>query len=140
MFKNNTRFVRFTLLVALASLCANIQAAEPGDYVHSIRPLLNQRCVPCHGTLKQEADLRLDAGSLIPQDIHDELLRRVTSDDETDRMPPEGSRLTAGQLAELQQWIHAGAPFPQDELIPTKPSEHWSFQPIKRPTRAGDPP
>ncbi|MEZ6119138.1 MAG: PSD1 and planctomycete cytochrome C domain-containing protein [Pirellulaceae bacterium] len=134
MIRNNTWFVRFMLVAVCGLLCTAIQGTEPVDYVRNIRPLLNQRCVTCHGALKQEADLRLDAGSLIPKDIHDELLRRVRSDDESDRMPPEGSRLTAGQLAELQQWIHSGAPYPQDELIPTSPSEHWSFQPIKRPT------
>ncbi|MFO1484242.1 MAG: PSD1 and planctomycete cytochrome C domain-containing protein [Verrucomicrobiaceae bacterium] len=104
------------------------------DYIKDIRPLLKERCVSCHGSVKQKGDLRLDAGSLISKEVHRELLARVKSDDEDERMPPEGARLTPAQLEALQQWIEAGAPFPSDEVIPKKPSEHWSFQPVKRST------
>jgi hypothetical protein len=65
--------------------------------------------------------------------VHSELLKRVTSHDEAERMPPEGARFTESQVEALQQWIAAGAPFPSDEVIPKKPSEHWAFQPVKRP-------
>lgn len=103
------------------------------DYAKDIKPLLKERCVSCHGTVKQKGDLRLDAGALISKDVHQELLKRVRSHDEDERMPPEGARLTPMQMEALQQWIDAGAPYPRDEAIPKKPSEHWSFQPVKRP-------
>lgn len=103
------------------------------DYAKDIKPLLKERCVSCHGTVKQKGDLRLDAGALISKDVHQELLKRVRSHDEDERMPPEGARLTPMQMEALQQWIDAGAPYPPDEAIPKKPSEHWSFQPVKRP-------
>lgn len=103
------------------------------DYAKDIKPLLKERCVSCHGTMKQKGDLRLDAAALISKDVHRELLERVRSHDEDERMPPEGARLTPMQVEALQQWIEAGAPYPSDEVIPKKPSEHWSFQPVKRP-------
>ncbi len=103
------------------------------DYVKDIKPLLKERCISCHGSVKQKGDLRLDAGVLIQKDVHHALLERVASGDEDERMPPEGKRLSAEQIELLRQWIAAGAPFPKDEAIPKKPSEHWSFQPVQRP-------
>lgn len=103
------------------------------DYERDIKPLLRQRCAPCHSAVKQEGDLRLDAGALIPKELHAELLKRITSEDESTRMPPEGSLLSEPQIALVKSWIEAGAPFPADEVIPRSPSEHWAFQSIQRP-------
>ncbi len=102
------------------------------DYVTDIKPLLKERCVSCHGTVKQKGDLRLDAGALIPKEAHQALLERIVSHDEDEQMPPEGKRLSAEQIELLREWIAAGAPSPKGEAIPKKPSEHWAFQPVKR--------
>ncbi|MFC5456600.1 DUF1553 domain-containing protein [Prosthecobacter fluviatilis] len=102
------------------------------DYVKDIKPLLKERCVSCHGTVKQKGDLRLDAGALIPKEAHESLLERIVSNDEDEQMPPEGKRLSAEQIELMKQWIAAGAPFPKNEMIPKKPSEHWAFQPVRR--------
>lgn len=103
------------------------------DYERDIKPLLRQRCASCHSAVKQEGDLRLDAGALIPNELHAELLQRIASEDESTRMPPEGSPLSEPQIALVKSWIEAGAPFPADEVIPRSPSEHWAFQSIQRP-------
>lgn len=115
------------------------------DYSRDIRPLLQQRCYPCHSRLKQEAGLRLDAGVLVHQGGKrgpvlraasggpGELLRRVTSADPAERMPAEGRALTESEVALLQAWVDAGAPFPQDEVVPVGPADHWAFQPVRRP-------
>ncbi len=102
------------------------------DYAKDIKPLFKERCLSCHGSVKQKGDLRLDAGALIDKSVHAELISRVTSHDEEERMPPEGARLTESQVAALRQWFASGAPSPSDEVIPKKPSEHWAFQPVKR--------
>ncbi len=109
-----------------------LQAAD-SSYESVIKPLLKQHCTACHGPLKQEGDLRLDAGALIPKELRAEILRRISTDDEAERMPPEGARLTGEQIAALQTWIAAGAPFPPHEAIARNPAEHWAFQPIRRP-------
>lgn len=119
--------------VAIFSWVSTPLLAAHVDYEATIKPLLKQRCAPCHGALKQEADLRLDAGALIPQEIRSEILHRVASNDDSERMPPEGPHLTAEQILALQDWIAADAPFPKNEIVPAKPAEHWSFQPVKRP-------
>jgi hypothetical protein len=120
--------VLFAMLLAFST-----RAEAAADYLKDIKPLLKERCVSCHGSVKQKGDLRLDAGALIDKSIHAELISRVTSHDEDERMPPEGARLTQSQVEMLKHWFAAGAPFPSDEVIPKKPSEHWSFQPVKRP-------
>lgn len=125
--------MRCVPFVSYVTLAVSITAAAAADYLKDIKPLLKERCVSCHGTVKQKGDLRLDAGALISKDVHQELLKRVRSPDEDERMPPEGARLTPLQMEALQQWIDAGAPYARDEAIPKKPSEHWSFQPVKRP-------
>lgn len=103
------------------------------DYERDIKPLFRQRCAPCHGAVKQEGDLRLDAGALIPNELHAELLQRIASEDESTRMPPEGAALSEQQIALVKAWIDAGAPFPAYEVVPRSPAEHLAFQPIQRP-------
>lgn len=122
-----------TAVTASILLAFTVKMLGAADYLKDIKPLLKERCVSCHGTVKQKGDLRLDAGALIPKDARQDLLERVQSHDEDERMPPEGARLTTMQVEALQQWVGAGAPFPGDEVIPKKPSEHWAFQPVKRP-------
>ena len=129
------------LIVVSAFLlsCSRAIAADttvPGasvDYLRDIKPLFKLRCASCHGAVQQKADLRLDAGSVIPKDVHEELLRRLLSTDHAERMPPEGARLSAEQIALVRAWVEAGAPFPTDESVPVAPEKHWSFQPVKRP-------
>jgi hypothetical protein len=48
----------------LSALVSTALAADAPDYLRDIKPLLKNRCSSCHGSLKQKAGLRLDAGSL----------------------------------------------------------------------------
>ena len=132
-------------LILSVLLAAASQVAAAPDYEKEIKVIFKAHCVSCHGAVKQKGDLRLDAGSLIAKggrhpvvvagnSSRSALMERVLSDDEDKRMPQEGKRLTAGQIELLRQWIDAGAVYPKDEVIPKAPSEHWSFQPVKRPS------
>lgn len=114
-------------------------------YERSVKPVLFERCVACHGALKQEAGLRLDtakfailggdSGAAIqPSEPQRSLiLDRVTSSDMAIRMPPEGEPLKAEQIKNLSKWIAEGAVAPQDEVAEKSPLEHWSFQPPVKP-------
>ena len=126
-------------VLATNSACAETQSRI--EYVKDIKPLLRDKCFSCHGSLKQEAGLRLDAASLIKKggesgpayvakSVKNSLiLERVTADDDS-RMPPAeaGARLTTEEIAKLTAWIKSGAIAP-DEAIPEHPSRHWSFLP-----------
>jgi mono/diheme cytochrome c family protein len=118
-------------------------AAEPKavDFARDIRPILQARCAGCHGAKKQRGGLRLDrkdralAGGdsgtvLIPGRAADSpLIRRVSSDDEAERMPPDGERLSAEQVRQLRTWIDKGAAWPDDTTEVT----HWAFRPVRKP-------
>ncbi|MCA9135440.1 MAG: PSD1 domain-containing protein [Planctomycetales bacterium] len=130
------RAVIVVLIAAASALGVDV------DYNRDIKPMLHEKCSTCHGALKQEAGLRLDAAVLIRTGgdsgpvIHTGdataslLIERVTTKDVADRMPPEGEGepLTPAQMERLQAWINAGAIAPQDEPIPTNPDEHWAYQ------------
>lgn len=125
------------LLFSSAELLPRLSAAaaEDVDFAITVQPLLAKRCFSCHGPDKQEGGFRLDqrdstltaadSGSapIVPGDSgHSELIRRVLSTEDGERMPPEGAPLKADQLAALTQWIDQGAAY----------APHWAFQPVQR--------
>src|SRR5437016_878919 len=63
--------MRITLLpiaLALSALLAPAQAATPEEtefFEKSVRPVLEEHCVKCHGRDKQKAELRLDSRAAI---------------------------------------------------------------------------
>ncbi len=115
-------------------------AAEPAiDFNRDIRPILSNNCFQCHGpdSAEREADLRLDSFAGATSDLGgyagvapgdpdaSELLRRVTSTDPGDVMPPPKSkkpRLSEVQTAMLRRWIESGAPY----------VGHWAFAPLSK--------
>lgn len=95
------------------------------DFVADVAPILQQRCVGCHGPAKQKGDLRLDRRehlfhgerdlwTVVPGDPGASvLIERVelpAGDD--DIMPNEGEPLRPEQIDVLRRWIAAGAGWP----------------------------
>jgi mono/diheme cytochrome c family protein len=93
-------------------------------YAQVVQPLLQRRCVSCHGPEKQKGELRLDslaglrkggqdgpvlvAGSAGESLMIRRLLLPIEHDD---HMPPEGKpQPTPAEIGLLQWWINAGAP------------------------------
>jgi mono/diheme cytochrome c family protein len=140
---------RIIFIIGLAQLliAESANAAGEVDYLSQIKPLLKARCYACHGSLKQEAGLRLDTGQLLRKGSENgaivdfdavaesELIERVSSDDEQYRMPPIGMPLSQEQIDALKQWISAKAPSPDDEVAEKDPTQHWAFQVPTRPER-----
>ncbi|HBJ34854.1 MAG TPA: hypothetical protein DDZ51_08845 [Planctomycetaceae bacterium] len=135
-------------IVLVCSLIATIAlGSDEVDYHRDVKPLLQHKCTPCHGSLQQNASLRLDAGTLIHaggesglavhpgKSADSPLIERIKETDSSLRMPPEGEGepLTEQQVAILSRWIDQGAKFPDDEAIPDDPANYWSYQPITRP-------
>jgi cytochrome c553 len=144
----------FLLCAAIAWLgfARNWEAgAQSGavNFERDIRPLLHARCVKCHGPDKQQSGLRLDVkasamkggvnGPVIRPGAggESELIRRVSSADKTEMMPPAGERLSAREIALLRAWIDAGAIWPELAAAPAAEARRadkatwWSLQPIK---------
>lgn len=118
--------------IAISSLlCGMTSAQEPVDFGRDIQPILAKRCYACHGPDTAEGGLRLNrresalarnesgAVTIVPKNPQQsELLKRITSTDESNQMPPEGARLTPAQIDLIQRWIAEGADW----------QEHWAFQ------------
>ncbi|MBX7208602.1 MAG: DUF1553 domain-containing protein [Verrucomicrobiaceae bacterium] len=136
---------RITLLFVL---CApSVLAAA--DFDKDIRPLLQQRCVECHGEKKQKADLRLDTkphafkggengpAIIAGKSAESPLFKRISTTDKDEVMPPKGEPLTAAQVKLVKEWIDAGAIWPESDAdkaaVVDKRLQHWAYLPIKRP-------
>ena len=119
---------------------SNQSSGQKVDFSRDVRPLLARNCFACHGpdAAKREAELRLDVAALataplpsgrravVPGNPTDsELLRRITTHDDDERMPPANDRapLSSEQIAIVRTWIEQGAEY----------SQHWSFQAIQQP-------
>jgi mono/diheme cytochrome c family protein len=121
---------------------------DPEFYQKSVRPILEEHCFDCHGPEKQKNKLRLDttvgilrggeSGEpllLAGHSADSYLLKRVTSTNPKDQMPPKGERLREEELEVLRRWIDSGASLSgaveaaRELRIKT---DHWSFQPVKR--------
>ena len=147
LFRNSLIF-QLTAVIALWPSSDGAGAAETVDFETQIRPLLMQRCGNCHGALEQNSGLRLDARDaafkggdggpvLVPgKSGESELLRRVTTGDLDERMPPEGAPLTLDQIELMRRWIDSGAKWPETdydrEAARDRRLEHWSFQPLRQ--------
>jgi cytochrome c553 len=68
-----------------------------------------------------------------------ELVRRITTTNPEQMMPPQGERLSKDEAAAITAWIDAGAPWPGSEESPAAVVrdprlDHWAWQPIAKPT------
>jgi mono/diheme cytochrome c family protein len=132
---------RTTFALALTGFAYSASAADV-SFNRDIRPILSANCFACHGSdpAKRKAELRLDdrdfathpakSGHIAitpgkPDDS--ELIKRITSADSDERMPPAKSDkapLSPDQIAKLRQWIAQGAKY----------ETHWAFVPPVRPS------
>src|SRR5689334_337972 len=141
-----TRFRLITASLPLLTVLAGVSAGAPGkgtpavDFDRDIRPILSDKCFACHGPDEKERKVKLrfdrkdDAFgplksggfAIVPgQPDKSEMIARVTTKDEDDKMPPpkSGKTLTTQQIDLLRRWIAEGA----------KWQTHWSFVKPERP-------
>jgi mono/diheme cytochrome c family protein len=133
--------------IAVVLLASPTIGAEPVDYMRDVKPIFAANCISCHGPTKQKADLRLDlyanikrggqsGPAIVPQKSTESLLIQAVTGSKADveKMPPKGE-LSAEQIAILKRWIDEGAKGPDREEAANgaAASNHWSFQPVKRP-------
>jgi hypothetical protein len=124
----------------------HIQAADAPaakdriDFNHDVIPILSNNCFKCHGpdAENRKSGLRLDRRdvatnpaelgkiAIVPSKPDEsELVHRVFSTDDDERMPPpdSGKRLSDAQKQTLRQWIAEGANY----------KAHWAFVPPEQP-------
>jgi Protein of unknown function (DUF1549)/Protein of unknown function (DUF1553)/Planctomycete cytochrome C len=122
------------------SVLAVRATGAPVEFNRDIRPILSDKCYACHGpdSASREVDLRLDMedqakldrggyAAIVPGKLDESaLVHRITSEDESERMPPVESNKTLSprEIDLLKQWVSEGAPWQLS----------WSYLPPQRAT------
>lgn len=129
-------------LIFTGALLASTAWGDTTFFAEHVAPVLKERCLSCHNAEQGKGGLRLHtaeallAGEVVsagnPQSSA--LFQRITSTDPDERMPPKGAALNAAQIAAIEQWITAGAPWDQAAMdAPHKlGSTHWAYQSPKQ--------
>jgi hypothetical protein len=135
------------LMPALVLLAACLPTASPAqdDFVETIQPLLESRCLRCHGGAATKGGLSLatlDAArkggttgpAVVPGKPDESWLLDMVAGDEPS-MPRGGDPLSAEEVDALRRWIESGAPWPQGLTLAERRDESpwWAIQPLRRP-------
>jgi hypothetical protein len=104
------------------------------DYNTQVKPILNKKCITCHGGVKRKAGFSVlfrsealaksESGkfAIIPGDPdHSEMIRRINLKDPEDRMPYKHEPLNEEEKSILYNWIKEGAVW----------GDHWAYVPVK---------
>lgn len=126
-----SRRIAAAALAAVAAL--SLSACTSGhevDFATEVRPILNARCLKCHGGVKRAGGVSLlfrdealakgESGRtpIVPGDADaSELMRRILHEDPAERMPRDDDPLTAEEIDVLRRWIDQGAEW----------QPHWAF-------------
>src|SRR4051794_37708551 len=122
--------------VLLFSTCWLLLACQQKkiDFSTEVKPILNKRCISCHGGVKQNGGFSVlfrqealdttESGkyAIIPGDpSHSEMIRRLTLKDPEERMPYKEEPLSVNEIEVLTKWIEQGAEW----------GDHWAYVPPK---------
>jgi mono/diheme cytochrome c family protein len=113
---------------------------DPIDYNAQVKPIINQKCISCHGGVKKKGGFSLlfreealsptESGhpAIVPGDAkNSDFIKRLHSTDPEERMPYQEEALTDDEIKILTRWVDEGAKF----------ETHWSYLPVKAPTVPG---
>ena len=124
-------FIVLSILSACA-IYAGVDAFSESevDFNAEVRPIINTKCIACHGGVKQSGGFSLlfreealgktksGKPAIIPGNPDkSEIMKRLTSHDPDVRMPLGKDPLSADEIAILKRWIKQGAHW----------QDHWSF-------------
>src|SRR4051812_21287045 len=127
-------------VLAISALIASLSSAAD---LPKAAALLEQHCLKCHNASVKMSGLSLvglaDATkgglhgpAIIPGKPDDSNLIRMISGDKP-KMPMQAAPLSAADVAEIRNWIAAGAPWPE-ALQPGRTQDTlWSLQPLTKP-------
>jgi hypothetical protein len=101
-------------------------------FIERVKPLLESRCISCHGPDKAKGGLRLDSRAaalkggesgpaLVPGKPAESLIVQAVMHARPDLEMPPKDKLTKGDIAVFERWIKDGAPWPEMKLANTAP-------------------
>jgi hypothetical protein len=131
----NKKYWLILLVILIAIAGYSFIFSQPKvDYSADVKPLLNKKCISCHGGVKKKGGFSLlfreealdttESGkpAIIPGDADgSEMIRRLTMTDPDERMPYHEVPLSEEEISLLRRWIDEGANW----------GEHWAFVPVK---------
>ena len=118
-------------LMAFLSSAAAIGAdnAPERHFLDRVKPLLDSRCISCHGTEKQKGGLRLDSRAamikggesgpaIVPGKPAESLLLKAVMHTKPELEMPPKEKLTTNDVAVFERWIREGAAWPEVNKAP----------------------
>lgn len=129
------RLEMITALIMASILGYSFLISKPRvDFSTEVKPLLNRKCLSCHGGVRQKSGYSLlfreealgkgESGrpAIVPGDPEgSELIRRLTASDPEERMPYHESPLAKEEVELLRRWVEEGASW----------GDNWSYTPIR---------
>ena len=132
------------LTIAAITICTTVYLVfltdKPVDYSDEVKPIINQKCISCHGGVKKKGDFSLlfreealattasGKPAIIPGDAENsDMIKRLYHADPEERMPYHEEPLTDEEKSILTRWINEGAKY---EI-------HWAYQPVQKQTIPG---
>jgi hypothetical protein len=106
------------------TMIVRAEDASTRHFPERVQPLLDSRCVSCHGPDKVKGALRLDSReaalkggetgpAIVPGKPDESLLLQAVLHSRKDLAMPPKEKLTANDVAVLRRWILDGAPWPR---------------------------
>ena len=108
---------------------------DPVDYNADVKPIINKKCISCHGGVKKKAGFSLlfeeealaatasGKPAIIPGDAkNSEMIKRLHYTDLEERMPYREDPLSEEEKDILTRWINEGAKY----------STHWAYESVKK--------
>ncbi|MBI5916664.1 MAG: DUF1553 domain-containing protein [Bacteroidetes bacterium] len=132
------KFIWWSLAAAVAVVfLINSGLRKPTvDYNTEVKPILNKRCIACHGGVRRKSGFSLltredalapaESGkpAIVPgHPEQSEIIRRLTLDDPEERMPYNKTPLTTAEIGILTRWVKEGACW----------DTHWAYRPVTKP-------
>jgi hypothetical protein len=135
--ERQSRTSRLTIFAAVLGVTAILLVScgeAKVDFNADVKPILNKRCISCHGGVKRNGNFSLlfrhealdttESGkpAIIPFNAaHSEMIRRLTLKDPEERMPYKEESLSEHEIDILRRWIDQGAEW----------GKHWAYVPVK---------
>src|SRR6185503_1791705 len=155
------RFFACLMLAGMPMAANSIRAAEGRGtefFEKKVRPVLAERCYECHShqAKKLKANLHLDSREgmlkggdtgvalVLGEPDKSRIIEAICYTNTDLQMPPK-QKLSDATIADLVEWVKAGAPWPKEEpprIVSSgkenleqqkRKREHWAWQPIRSP-------
>ena len=121
------------LLTGIAGIIVYSTIEENVDFNAEIKPILNKKCISCHGGVRRQGDFsvlfRSEAlgktksghyGIVPGRPDQSEMIRRIKLKDPEERMPYQHQPLSTKEISLLTRWVKQGAQW----------GNHWAYVPV----------